>query len=73
MVGCSTLVQPLANLLRERLLESGYPRMEETIVQVLKESGKTAQSTSYLSGSNKAASANTRRCATTMRRYGRGP
>lgn len=48
MVGCGTLVQPLVNLLRDRLLESGYLRMDETTVQVLKEPGKTAQSTSYL-------------------------
>ena len=33
---------------RDRLLESAYLRMDETTVQVLKEPGKTAQSTSYL-------------------------
>ena len=48
MVRCGELVQPLINLLRDRLLESGYLRMDETTVQVLKEPGKTAQSTSYL-------------------------
>lgn len=48
MVRCGELVQPLVNLLRDRLLESGYLRMDETTVQVLKEPGKTAQSTSYL-------------------------
>ena len=48
MVRCGALVQPLINLLRDRLLESGYLRMDETTVQVLKEPGKTAQSTSYL-------------------------
>jgi transposase len=48
MVRCGVLVQPLINLLRDRLLESAYLRMDETTVQVLKEPGKTAQSTSYL-------------------------
>ena len=48
MVRCGALVQPLINLLRDRLLESHYLRMDETTVQVLKEPGKTAQSTSYL-------------------------
>jgi len=45
---CGELVQPLINLLRDRLLESAYIRMDETPVQVLKEPGKTAQSASYL-------------------------
>jgi len=48
MVRCGVLVQPLVNLLRDRLLESGYVRMDETRVQVLKEPGKAAQSTSYM-------------------------
>lgn len=48
MVRCGELVQPLVNLLRDRLLESAYIRMDETTVQVLKEPGKTPQSTSYL-------------------------
>jgi transposase len=48
MVRCGGLAQPLINLLRDRLLESGYLHMDETTVQVLKEPGKTAQSTSYL-------------------------
>lgn len=48
MVACGQLVQPLVNLLRDRLHDSGYIRMDETTVQVLKEPGKTAQSTSYL-------------------------
>ncbi len=48
MVRCGVLVQPLVNLLRDRLLESGYLRMDETTVQVLKEPGRTAQSTSDL-------------------------
>jgi len=48
MVQCGELVQPLVNLLRDRLLASAYVRMDETTVQVLKEPGKAAQSTSYL-------------------------
>lgn len=48
MVQCGELVQPLINLLRDRLLESAYIRMDETTVQVLKEPGRTAQSISYL-------------------------
>ena len=48
MVQCGELVQPLINLLRDQLLESAYIRMDETTVQVLKEPGRTAQSTSYL-------------------------
>jgi transposase len=48
MVRCGVMVQPLVNLLRDRLLESGYVRMDETTVQVLKEPGKAAESTSYM-------------------------
>ena len=49
MVRCGTeLVQPLINLLRDTLLEAPYIHCDETTVQVLKEPGKTAQSTSYL-------------------------
>lgn len=48
MVQCGELVQPLINLLRERLMDSAYLQMDETPVQVLKEPGKTAQSTSYV-------------------------
>ena len=48
MVQCGELVQPLINLLRDRLQESAYIRMDETTVQILKEPGRAAQSTSYL-------------------------
>ncbi|HEY5573664.1 MAG TPA: IS66 family transposase [Anaerolineales bacterium] len=48
MIRSGELVQPLVNLLRDRLLDSPYVQMDETTVQVLKEPGKTAQSTSYL-------------------------
>jgi transposase len=48
MVQCGELVQPVINLLRDRLFDSGYVRMDETTGQVLKEPGRAAQSTSYL-------------------------
>jgi len=48
MVRCGELVQPLINLLRDELLDSGYVQCDETTVQVLKEPGKAAQSTSYM-------------------------
>src|SRR5690606_20857066 len=42
------LIQPLANLLDDQLLNHDILQMDETTVQVLKESGKSAQSKSYL-------------------------
>ena len=48
MVRAGQLVQPLINLLREQLLEAPYLQMDETTVQVLREPGKAAESTSYL-------------------------
>ena len=48
MVRSGELVQPLINLLRERLLEGGYIHCDETTVQVLDEPGKSAQSASYM-------------------------
>lgn len=48
MVKVGTLIQPLINLMRDRLLDYDIVQMDETTVQVLKESGRTAQSTSYL-------------------------
>lgn len=42
------LIQPVINLLRDRLLAYDILQMDETPVQVLKEPGKTAQSPSYL-------------------------
>ena len=48
MIQAGTLVQPLINLLRDRLLDYDILQMDETPVQVLKEPGKTAQSKSYL-------------------------
>jgi transposase len=48
MVKSGELVQPLINLLRDRLLESPYLQMDETPVQVLREPGKTPQANSYM-------------------------
>ncbi len=48
MIKAGVLVQPLINLMRDRLLAYDIIQMDETTVQVLKESGRTAQSTSYL-------------------------
>jgi len=41
-------VQPLINLMRDRLLEYDIVQIDETRVQVLKEAGRRAQSKSYL-------------------------
>ena len=48
MIQAGTLLQPLINLLQDRLLAYDIIQMDETTVQVLKEDGKAAQSTSYL-------------------------
>ncbi len=48
MIQAGTLVQPLINLLRDRLLEYDILQMDETPVQVLNEPGKQAQSKSYI-------------------------
>ena len=48
MIQAGTLIQPLINLLRDRLLAYDIVQMDETPVQVLQEPGKTAQSRSYL-------------------------
>ena len=48
MIQVGTLIQPVINLLRDRLLAYDIIQMDETPVQVLKEPGKSAQSTSYL-------------------------
>ena len=48
MIRAGSLVQPVINLLRDRLLAYDILQMDETTVQVLKEAGKTAQSKSYL-------------------------
>ncbi|MFQ5634802.1 MAG: IS66 family transposase [Gammaproteobacteria bacterium] len=48
MIRAGQLVQPVINLLDDRLLSHDIVQMDETTVQVLKESGKRAQSKSYL-------------------------
>ena len=48
MIQAGTLIQPVINLLRDRLLDYDILQMDETTVQVLNEAGKTAQSRSYL-------------------------
>jgi len=48
MIKAGHLVQPLINLLQDRLLSYDILQMDETTVQVLKESGRKAQSKSYL-------------------------
>jgi len=48
MIRVGTLIQPLVNLLDDKLLNHDILQMDETTVQVLKESGKSAQSKSYL-------------------------
>ncbi len=48
MIQAGTLIQPLINLLRDRLLAYDILQMDETTVQVLNEPGKSAQSKSYL-------------------------
>jgi transposase len=48
MIQTGALVQPIINLLRDRMLEYDILQMDETTVQVLKEPGKSAQSKSYL-------------------------
>jgi len=41
-------VQPIINLLRDHLLDAGLIHADETIIQVLKEPGRAAQTKSYL-------------------------
>ena len=48
MIQCGGKLQPLYNLMNDRLLDSGYLHMDETTVQVLKEPDKKAESKSYM-------------------------
>jgi transposase len=48
MIQTGILIQPVINLLRDRLLDHDILQMDETTVQVLNEAGKSAQSKSYL-------------------------
>jgi len=48
MIRCGELVQPLINLIQERILAQPVVHMDETVVQVLNEPDKVAQSKSYM-------------------------
>jgi transposase len=48
VVRLGTAVQPIINLLRDHLLDSDLVYGDETVVQVLKEPGRAAQTKSYL-------------------------
>jgi len=48
MIQAGNLIQPIINLLRDRLLSDDILHLDETTVQVLSEPGKKAQSKSYL-------------------------
>jgi transposase len=48
MIQVGEKITPLVTLLREELLKSSYIHMDETIVQVLKEDGKKAETNSYM-------------------------
>ena len=48
MIQTGSLIQPVINLLRERLLAYDILQIDETPVQVLKEPGRAAQSKAYL-------------------------
>ena len=48
MIQAGHLIQPLINLLHDQLMSYDILQMDETTVQVLKESGRKAQSKSYL-------------------------
>jgi transposase len=48
MIRVGQLVQPLINLMRDRLLEYDIVQIDETRVQVLREAGRRAQTKSYL-------------------------
>lgn len=48
MIKCSTLIQPLVNLLEDKLFDKPFIHMDETTVQVLKEPGKKPSSKSYM-------------------------
>jgi transposase len=48
MIKVGVVIQPLINLLQDKLLEENYISFDETPVQVLKEDGKKAQSKSWM-------------------------
>ena len=48
VIGASGALQPLHNLMRDTLFEAPFIHMDETVVQVLKEKGKSPASQSYM-------------------------
>jgi transposase len=48
MVKCGDLVQPLINLIHEKMLDQLFLYMDETRVQVLNEPGRTAEAQSFM-------------------------
>lgn len=48
MAACGKLIQPLINLIHEKMCEQPVLHMDETRVQVLNEPGRAAQSQSYM-------------------------
>jgi transposase len=48
VIGCSGVLQPLHNLMRDILLDAGLIHMDETVVQVLKEKDRAPTSNSYM-------------------------
>lgn len=48
MIKVGEMITPLITLLREELVKGSYLFMDETVVQVLKEDGKKAQTNSYM-------------------------
>lgn len=65
MIRCGALVQPLINLLHEKILEQSVLHADETRVQVLNEVDKTPQSNSYMWVLHSAQST----CAAVLYRY----
>ena len=48
VIGASGALQPLHNLMRDALFDAPFIHMDETVVQVLKEKGKSPSSQSYM-------------------------
>lgn len=48
VIGASGALQPLHNLMRDALFDAPFIHMDETVVQVLKEKGKSPTSQSYM-------------------------
>ena len=48
VIGAAGVLQPLHNLMRDALLEGSFLHVDETVVQVLREPGKTPTSNSYM-------------------------